>query len=111
VSELIIIYIAKIIEKDNMNKNKNKNNKIKINESQLTNGIFKDILYDLVNNKLTNDKYNQFCRTYIKLINNKKDRSYPRTSKKPFSKWYVKGYSNNSQLVKMILAILNKTVH
>src|SRR5919108_4420733 len=106
-SELIIIYIAKIIEKDNENKSKH----VKINDSHLTNGIFEKLLYNLSHDKLTNEEYKQFCKVYIKLINNKKNRSFPRTSKTPFSKWYVKGYSHNSQLVKMINAILNNTIN
>ena len=102
-----MIYIAKIIEKENNWKNKTK----RINESHLIKGIFDKILYKLLHCKLTNDEYNQFCKTYIKITDNKKNRSFPRTSKKTFSKWYVKGYSHNSQLVKIINAILNNTIN
>jgi len=108
-SELIITYIAKIIEKEN--EHKNKGTTIKINESHLVKGIFDKLLHKLLHNKLVTNEYNNFCKTYIKLINNKRNRSFPRTSKTAFSKWYVKGYSHNSQLVKMINAILNNTIN
>ena len=104
--ELIIIYIAKLIEKDKI-KDKNQ----QINESHLLKGIYDTVLYDVLHDDIDNKSYNDFCEIYIKKINNKKNRSYPRTSKTPFTKWYVKGYSEHSKLAKIINAILNKTTH
>jgi len=51
-----------------------------------------------------------FCNTYIFFIKNDNDRHFPRCSKTPFSKWYVKDYSESSKYGKIIDALLNKTV-
>ena len=79
ICELIITYIAKIIEKYHSKKypiNKVKKGvSYKINKSNLVNGIFDYIIYDILNNKLTSDTMDQFCRSYIKIIQNKDDRS------------------------------------
>ena len=36
---------------------------------------------------------------------NLKDRHFPRTSKKPFTKWYLKGYSDLTKYNKIIESI------
>jgi hypothetical protein len=105
ISSLIITYIAKIIVKDFLGNDNND----KINNSHLVRGIFTNLLYDLLKGNLSDEAYKNFCEEYIKKTNNKKDRSFPRTSKTPFTKWYVKKYSNNAALIKIILAILNDT--
>jgi len=111
ICEIIITYIAKIIEKYYMEKHpiKNENGNIiyKINKSNLINGIFDVILYNILNGTLTDDILYQCCRSYIKVIQNKKDRTFPRTSKTPFTKWYVKGYSNQTKYMTIIDAIIN----
>jgi len=106
--ELIITCIAKIIEKDVKGKN-NKTRKIKINESHLVRGIYDHLLYDIIHGKVKDETYIRFCKSYIKEINNKKDRFFPRISKTPFTKWYTKGYSNNSQIIRIIIALLSNT--
>lgn len=110
ICELIITYIAKIVEKYYINKFKN-NTKVKINKSNLIRGIFSSLLYDIIYEKLTDDKLDQFCRSYIKIIINTNNRSFPRTSKTPFTKWYVKGYSNQTKYMSIIDAIINNTVN
>jgi hypothetical protein len=52
-----------------------------------------------------------FYKNYIKIYTNKKGRHFPRTSKVPFTKWYVKGYSIFSQKLKIICAILDGTIN
>ncbi len=44
----------------------------------------------------------EIIKSYLKIIKNDKDRSFPRNSKTPFTKWNIKGYSVNSQLVKIL---------
>lgn len=102
--ELIITYIAKLIERYYIKKLEN-NVKVKINKSNLVNGIFDVLLYDILNGQLSDNKLNQFCKTYIKIVKNKDNRSFPRTSNTPFSKWYVKGYSNLTKYMTIIEAI------
>ena len=112
--ELIITYIAKIIEKDYMKKNNiitSKRNTKKINKSNLIKGIFNVIIYNILDNKLSCNEFNKFTKSYIKINSNIKDRSFPRTSKTPFTKWYIKGYSNQTKYMKIIDAIINKSVN
>jgi Transposase DDE domain len=104
VCELILTYMAKLIEKYYLKEFKI-TKKIKINKSNLINGIFDVLLNDILNSELTEDKLNEFCKTYIKIIYNKENRSFPRTSKTPFTKWYVKGYSNQTKYMSIIEAI------
>ena len=102
--ELIISYIAKLAEIHYMQKFNN-NIKEKINKSNLVNGIFDILLNFIVNGKLTAEKLDLFCQTHIKIIKNKEDRSFPRTSKTLFTKWYIKGYSNLTKYMSIIEAI------
>lgn len=115
ICELIITYIAKLIEKYYIDKHqidkKQKDVSYKINYSNLINGIFDSIIWEVLDGTLTNEQLDKFCKSYIKIIQNKTNRSFPRTSKTPFSKWYVKGYSNLTQYVKVIEAILNNKVN
>lgn len=114
ICEQIITYIAKLIEKYYTNKFSIKKQKgsiyYKINRSNLINGIFDNILHKVLNNKLTAQSLNKFCRTYIRVIQNKRDRTFPRTSKTPFSKWYIKGYSNITKYMRIINAITNNSI-
>lgn len=115
VMELILIYIAKIIEKEfiiqyKQKKNLKKDVKIQINKSNLVKGIYDYLLCDLLYGTLTKEKLDQFCSAYIKIITNKEGRSFPRTSKTPFTKWYVKGYSDQSKYMRIVDAIQNNKV-
>lgn len=103
---MIIELLLKLICKIYIVKHKNFTN-IKINRSNLIKGLRVHILNDIVNNFLTNETFLQFCKSYIKFNRVIKDRSYPRISKKPFSKWYVKNYSINAELKKIIKSIKN----
>lgn len=106
IASLIVIYIAKIIKKVYYG-----NTNIQINESNLIKGIYSDVLYDLLNGNFNNINFKRFCNSFIIKTRNKNNRSFPRTSKTPFTKWYVKGYSVNSDMIKIITAFNNKTIN
>ena len=119
--ELIMTYIAKIITHLYLKKKTpsitiNKRNKkvvkcsIRINESNLINGIFDNLLHDIINSNLDFKKVDAFCKSYICLIKNEVGRSSPRIAKTPFKKWYVKGYLNIYKFTKMIECIQNNTL-
>ncbi len=124
ICNLIITYIAKIVEahytkklkespkikKPNKRSDSDESAKIAINKSNLVTGIFDILLYDIFIGELTENKLNNFCGAYIKMIKNKKDRKFPRISKKPFSKWYIKSYSNLAKYMKIIDAIKTHTI-
>ena len=117
VCELIIIYISKIIEKyylakfPSKIKSTNDNIYCKINGSNLIEGIFSILLNKLINNKLNSQKMDKFCDIYIKIIYNKKDRTFCRVSKTPFKKWYIKGYSEQTKYFRICNAIINNTIN
>ena len=113
---LINLYLIRLIEyvydKYNENKkikyNANKKNKhvynIKYNNSLMIYGLKKIINLIIKGNINGNDLF-KYSNSYIKLTNTIKDISNPRTSKIPFSKWYVKSYSCYYQYKKIIDAI------
>ena len=108
----ILTYISKILKfiwiNENINIKKTINTKIntktnkivecsiKINESLLMEGIYTNLLKNIINGNLTEDSLKLFMKIYIKLIKNENNRSFPRVSKIPFSKWYVKEYHKRS---------------
>ena len=67
-------------------------------------------MYDVLHCKLTKDKLNIFIKNYVKIIKNKKNRHFPRTSKTPFTKWYLKGYSASTTIIRILEAITTNTV-
>jgi Tfp pilus assembly protein PilW len=114
---LIIVYLAKIIEKTyfynnyvntEVTKIKNgikHNYKNKANKSLSISGVYK-ILKNLFNNDLTVNKYINICNNYVKYSLRELGLSKERKAKTPFLKWYVKGHSNRSLLCKIIEAML-----
>jgi hypothetical protein len=127
ICEMILTYIMKIIEYDYWLSNKPPSNTItkydkktkttttvtataKINESQLIKGIFDEILYDLIKGTLDHSKYNNFCKTYIKIAKNEINRKCIRIARSPYKKWSLQGLNRTSKMIKVINAIkLNKT--
>ncbi len=106
---LIITIISKIIQKIYEKQHKLLNNgqvTEKLNESNIIDGLYKHLLAHIINGTITIE----IIKSYLKIIKNDKDRSFPRNSKTPFTKWNIKGYSVNSQLVKILEHILNETV-
>lgn len=115
--ELIITYILKIIEHFYI---KNMHTKIKVNDASYTikinktniiKGIYEYLLYDVLNGKLTIEQINNFCKTHMILRKNKLNRHFPRICNIPFSKWYVKDYSESSKYTRIIDAIKNDTTN
>lgn len=98
--------MGKLLEKYYLHKHNKKNSKI--NKTNLINGIFDELLYDIFKRKITKNKMDKFCEAYILIIKNKPDRTFPRNSKTPFTKWYIKGYSDHTKLLRIIDCILNK---
>lgn len=115
ICELIIMYIAKIIEKHYYKSNKVKKNNEKytfsINKSLLINSLYDKFLYKLLNNGITNKYLNSFSNLWVKIIQNKKGRTFPRSSKEPFSKWYIKGYSNDTKYTRILNALFNDNIN
>lgn len=114
ICELILSYIAKIVEKYYTGKFGIKKSTdeftYKINKSHLMNGIFSELLYKILKNTLSNPELDAFCEKYIIVLKNKTNRSFPRTSKTPFTKWYIKGYSNHTKFMAIIDAIKGNSV-
>jgi hypothetical protein len=104
---LIVIYIAKLIKKYSLENNKFKNKSI--NESNLVKGIYMKLLKHIINDTLTEIIITNFINSYIVPIINKKNRSFNRISITPFTKWYVKGYTDKYKYNKMLNTIENNT--
>jgi len=113
--ELIITYILKIIEhyyiKEKINRIPDKSYTIKVNKTNMIKGIYEHLIYDILKGNLSLNQINNFCKTYIIFVKNKKDRHFPRMSNVPHSKWYVKDYSESSKFGKIIDAIINDTLN
>ena len=97
------------------NKKTKKNTKVKalvkINKTNVIKGIFEVVLPKLIKGTLTNNDYNKFNKSYVVLIKNEKDRTFPRFAITPFKKWYIKGYSDITKYSRIVNAINNKKVN
>ena len=49
--------------------------------------IYRHLINDIINSKLTHETINKFVGTYIKQLKYQIDRHYNRISNEPFSKW------------------------
>lgn len=125
--ELIITLICKLIEhyywqinqppkEEIIERKKDKKGKdvtvkctVKPNYTSMLNGLYNGFLNKLINEEIKEEEINKFCKNYIQIIKNKTGRSFPRFSKTPFTKWYLKGYSKMTQLSKIIKAIIDGT--
>jgi hypothetical protein len=81
---------------------------LSINESLLITIISKDIIKDMLNGCLNYDTILN-AEKQLLIIKNEPNRSFPRTSKTPFTKWNAKGYSVGSEIIK-ILRVLNDEI-
>jgi hypothetical protein len=110
--EMMLTYIQKIIIYDyhKMNSNKPLKKSQKINDSHLMKGIMDVLLYDILHCKLTTTKLINFIKSYVIIIDNQPDRHFPRISKTPFTKWYVKAYSVSAADIKIIRSIEEDTI-
>ena len=87
------------------------NNKytIKYNKSLALKGIRQIIPYIIKTNLTTNMLLN-YMGAYFKKVKCEKNKSNPRISKRPFTKWYVKHYSNFYKYAKIIDCIENDKI-
>ena len=91
--------------KDNINIHKYN---IKYNQSLLIHGV-KKILHLLIKGNLNINFLKLVCFNSIAKTNTIDGASNPRISNIPFSKWYVKGYVNNKNLIIILRCKINKT--
>ncbi len=80
---------------------------VKINKTEIINGLFK-IIPNIIFSNLTHEKLTLFFNTFIHLNYTKKDAHNPRVCKIPFNKWYVKGYHNKYDIEKLFDAFINE---
>lgn len=103
---------VKVNEKNNISKtNEIKNERkcvFKPNVTNIIKGVY-NIIGIVINGNLTYDNVSEFIKCYFACnkvdttINNK------RICKTPFKKWYVKGYTNKSDIVRIVDLILGFT--
>jgi meiotically up-regulated gene 157 (Mug157) protein len=65
----------------------------------------KKIINPIIKSETNYILLNNYCDCFIKKTNTIKDKSNPRISKIPHTKWYVKSYSNYYQYAKIIEAL------
>jgi len=70
------------------------------------NGI-KQIISYIIKTNLTTEIILNFFKAYFKKVRCEKGLSNPRISKRPFTKWYVKNYSDLYKFAKIIEGIEN----
>ena len=63
-----------------------------INRSNLMVGIYKELIMNMIYKRTTRKYIDHFIKSYIVIHNSVKGRSFERTSKTPFTKWYIKRY-------------------
>ena len=108
----IIIKIYSVLEKifelmcENITENYNNNYNVKINKTELINGLFK-IIPNIIFSNLTCEDLRIFFNTYIHLNFTKKNSHNPRVSKIPFTKWYIKDYHNKYDIENIFKAYNN----
>lgn len=91
-------HYKKITNNKNINYNKNYNKKSMID------GMPK-IIENIINCNLTVTNLCCYYKCYMDITFSVKNANNPRVSKIPFTKWYVKGYTNTSDIVKIIDAL------
>jgi hypothetical protein len=82
---------------------------IKYNKSLSIDGI-KYIIGDIIKATLTEEKIIKYSKCFLKKIYCERNKSNPRVSKRPFSKWYVKSYSDFYKYSKIIDCISNNNL-
>ena len=115
---LINLHLIRLIEfvyskhqtKNYKNKSKNKHQYNFNNNNSLLITGFKNLINPIINGKLTNNLIFNYCNSYVIKTNTIKNISNPRTSYIPFSKWYVKSYSDYYKYSKIIEAKNNNNL-
>lgn len=89
--------------------NKKENNEreciLKPSITNIIKGIF-ELMNEIVNGSLTTRSYSSIANQYIKYYKIDKSINNKRICKTPFKKWYIKGYTNKSDSVKIVNYIL-----
>lgn len=113
ICEKILIYIQRLllIVYNNENKDKDKLTPENVNNSNLLKGIYEYLLEPIITGTLEPKNIKNYFGSYLIKINNKKNRHYPRKSNKPFTKWYIKEYSNITKISRILNAIINCTIN
>jgi len=83
----------------------------KINYSVLINGLYTNLLTNIIKNKCNKNKIINFMDIFFDTYKNKENRSFPRVSLLPFSKWYIKKYHKKYDMDQILSAIYNNTVN
>jgi hypothetical protein len=121
---IIYILLSKIIEKTHFyNNNDTINNKItklnklnkinknkyllKPNKTEIIKGVFR-IIDTIIKGKLTIKLITITCNVYVHYNNVQIGLYNLRIAITPFYKWYVKGYTNKSDIYKILNALINK---
>ena len=90
---------------------KNKNNSIKYelrsNKSQIIKGVFR-IIDNIIKGQLNTKLFSTTCNCYVSYSKVILGLSNIRIAITPFLKWYVKGYTNKSDIYKILEALINK---
>ncbi len=81
----------------------------KYNKSLALIGI-KQIIPHIIKTNLTTNILLNYMDTYFKKVRCEKNKSNPRISKRPFTKWYIKHYSNFYKYAKIIDCIENDKI-
>ena len=109
---LIHIYLkSSFFKKEDKGKFLNNNSLEKINYSCLVDGLYQKFLTRLVKNDYKHKEIIQFMNCYFITHKNEENRSFPRESLLPFSKWYVKKYHKIYDMATIIVAIKNKKIN
>jgi len=110
----ILTSICKTISQIHLNDNeKDKHDELlifKCNESKILRFIQDTFLNDIFNDDDKKYSYNNFLKSIKNMLiirSYSKNRSFDRTCKTPFMKWYIKSYSNKSEITKILRAICN----
>lgn len=111
---MLHFYITEMISKKENFKKTNIINEIKklkfLNYSLLLQGIYENILIDIVCGNLKKKQLENCLKCYISVFKNSKNRKFPRISLLPFSKWYVKKYHKSYNWSTIINAIKTNTI-
>lgn len=101
----ILVRLLEIVGLNGSNLDKTKNNKYKIkyNKSLMIEGI-KKIMSNIIQSNIDGDEIYKYLNNYREKIYCEQDKHNPRTSKRPFTKWYVMSYSSRSTYIKIIEA-------
>lgn len=90
---------------DDNNKNNNKKCIFKLSITDAIKGIF-ELVKEIINGNLTSKSFENVANNYIKYYKIDTSIYNKRICKTPFKKWNVKGYTNKSDLVKIMNYLL-----